>query len=389
MKKIFLLIFIISFHAYSQEEESISPQEVVAYNGGIVEQLAQMTSMGINPYTSVFLTSISSKFGYSNDYVKTHPFYNNWFVVALFGFLFLFTLIIRPSLGLSKSLSVIKMADEHLEDNAVLVINGIIVLLPVFIIDPVNGDRAVIEAGFLSISFKTLFIGFFTTYYLIVVIALRQFIDFLVFLSPIPFLDSVLEIGKMTMTTIMVFISIYSPMTSFIIALFFFLIGILMFGRAKRFGNKVTYIFKYPIFNIFKGRTKMLYNKENKFSVLLLTKEKTQKFKRGKILRLEKQGDEFKLIKKRLLFPNKHEIIDFKDCTLIPTNLDILVTTKEEINFVFNRSYHRYLGDISDVLKSDNIIDNRTKFVKTKGLFARAKNMFGKGDIKKFKAAFN
>ena len=388
MKKIFLLIFLLSFLAYSQEEESSTPQDVVAYNSGIIEQLAQVTSMGINPYTSVFLTSISSKFGYSNEYVKTHPFYNNWFVVAIFGFLFLFTLIIRPSLGLSKSLSVLKMADEHLEDNAVYVINGIIVLLPAFMSEPTNGNEVVMEAGFLSISFKTLFVVFFTTYYLIVVIALRQFIDFLVFLSPIPILDSLLVVGKIIMTTIMVFISIYSPMTSFIIALFFFLIGILMFRRAKRFGNKVTYIFEYPIFNIFKGKSKILYNKENKFSVLLLTKEKTKKFKRGKILRLGKQGDEFKLIKKRLLFPNKYEVIDFKDCTLTPTNLDILITTKEGMNFVLNRSYHRYLEDISDILGADNIIDKRTKFTKAKGLFAKAKNMFGKGDIKKFKAAF-
>ena len=389
MKKIFLLIFLISFHANSQEEETISPEEVVAYNSTIVEQLAQMTSLGINPYTSVFLTSISSKFGYSNDYVKTHPFYNNWLVVTLFGFFFLFTLIVRPSLGLSKSLSVIKMADEYLEDNAVLVINGIIVLLPVFINNPEGADRVVIEAGFLSITLKTLFVVIFTTYYLIVVIALRQFIDFLVFLSPIPILDSVLVIGKITMTTIMVFISIYSPMTSFIIALFFFLIGIFMFRRAKRFGNKVTYIFQYPIFNIFKGKSKILYNKENKFSVLLLTKGKTNKFKQGEILRLEKDGGEFKLIKERLLFSNKYEVIDFKNCTLTPTNLDILITTKDDMNFTFNRSYHKYLEDITDLLESENVIDERTKFTRAKGLFAKAKNMFGKGDIKKFKTAFN
>lgn len=119
MKKIIFLFILLPTILLSQDLEN--PENAISYNGTLIDQLAQVSSMSINPYTAVFFTSICSKFGIHNDYVKTHPFYNNWIVVSLFGFLFLFTLIVRPTLALSKFTSVLKLADEYLEDKAALV----------------------------------------------------------------------------------------------------------------------------------------------------------------------------------------------------------------------------------------------------------------------------
>lgn len=389
MKTIFFFLFIIPNLIISQGVENSDPKDVLVHNQGIVEQLAQVTSMGVNPYSSVFLTSVASKIGYSNEYVKTHPFYNNWFVVSIFGILFLFTLIIRPSLKLSKSLSILSSVDEQLEDNAILVINGIIIVVPVIISDSPASQTVLVEAGILSINLKTIFVLVLSTYYLIVVTVLRQFITFLIFLSPIPLLDSLFEGAKIVVTFIFVFISIYSPTTSFIIAIVLFIIGLLFYKRAKRLFSKFSYVFRFPIYNLFKNKRKILYDKNGGFSILTLTKMKTKKFNRGKILRLTIENDQVILTNERLFFPNKKEIINDKTCQITANNLNILIEFQDDIKLVLNRSYHKYLDEINEIIKPEKVIDKRTKFTKAKGFFSKVKNMFNKQEIKNFKQRFN
>lgn len=386
MKKLIFLLILFPAILLSQELES--PEEVVSYNATLIDQVAQVSSMSINPYTAVFFTSICSKFGIHNDYVKTHPFYNNWIVVSLFGFLFLFTLIVRPTLAISKFTNVLKLADEYLEDKAALVINGVIVVLPIiFNSNPINNET-VLEAGIFSLDFKTILILIATTYYLVIVLAVKYFIDLLIFISPIPLIDSFLEISKIILTIILVFISIYSPMVAFIISLIFFAISFFLYRKAKRFTDKVTYLFIYPVFDLLKDSEKILYDKEKNFSIKVLLRDKTNKFKKGKILKLVKNENGFNLELKRLIRPNKLEPVEIKNCDIIQTDFNISIVTKSGNSFLLNRSFNKHIDFLSEEFDTDNVIDKRVKLEKAKSFLGKIKNLFTKGDLKNFRMNF-
>ena len=64
-KGILLIILLIPFLTFAQENESA--MHTVKANRDLVAQLGQLLPMGINPYATVFLTSILSK---SNIQIK-------------------------------------------------------------------------------------------------------------------------------------------------------------------------------------------------------------------------------------------------------------------------------------------------------------------------------
>lgn len=386
MKKIIFLFILLPSILLSQDLEN--PENAISYNGTLIDQLAQVSSMSINPYTAVFFTSICSKFGIHNDYVKTHPFYNNWIVVSLFGFLFLFTLIVRPTLAISKFTNVLKLADEYLEDKATLVINGVIVILPIILNNNPSNDEVVIQAGIFSLDFKSILILVATTYYLIVVLAVKYFIDLLIFISPIPLIDSLLEIFKITLTIILVFISIYSPIVSFIISLIFFIISFFIFRKAKRFTDKVKYLFIYPVFDLMKDSSKILYDKENNISIKVLLRNKINKFKKGKILKLIKYKNGFGLEQKRFLRPNKIETFDIINCDVILTDFNTTITTKSGNTIILNRSFNKHIDFLSKEFDVDIVTDKRLKFDKAKTFLGKIKNLFSKTDLKNFRMNF-
>lgn len=392
MKKFlfFLLLFpvILSSQDVLSPEETLNPEDVVSYNATLIDQVAQVSSMSINPYTAVFFTSICSKFGMHNDYVKTHPFYNSWLVVTLFCFLFLFTLIVRPALASNKFTTPLKLADEYLEDQAALVINGVILIIPIILNNNPINEEIVIEAGIFSMDFRSILVVIATTYYLIIVLAVKYFIDLLIFISPIPFIDSLLEIIKIVVTIILVFISIYSPVLSFIISLIFFVISFFLYKRAKRFTDKVTYLFIYPVFDLMKNSNKILYDKEDELSIKVLLRNKTNKFKKGKILRLTKINGEFRLEKKRLIRQNKFEPIEIKNCDIVQTDFNISIVAEDGTNFLLNRSFNKHIDFLSKEFDTENIIDKRVKFDKAKSFFGRIKNLFSKNDLKNFRVNF-
>ncbi|RRO12335.1 hypothetical protein [Flavobacteriaceae bacterium 14752] len=386
MKKLIFLLILFPTILSSQELEN--PEDIISYNGTLIDQLAQVSSMSINPYTAVFFTSICSKFGIHNDYVKTHPFYNNWIVVSLFGFLFLFTLIVRPTLALSKFTNVIKLADEYLEDKAALVINGVIIILPIILSSNPSNDEVVLQAGIFSLDFKSILIIIATTYYLMVVLAVKYFIELLIFISPVPLVDSFLEVFKIVLTVILVFISIYSPVMAFIISLIFFIIGLFFYQRAKRLTDKVVYLFIYPVFDLMKNSDKILYDKENDLSIKILLINKTNKFKKGKILRLTKNNNEFGLEQKKLIRPNKFEPLEIKNCDIIQTDFNISIVAEDGTNFLLNRSFNKHIDFLIKEFDTENLIDKRVKLTKAKSFLGKIKNLFSKSDLKNFKMNF-
>ena len=385
MKKLFLLLALSFPLVLGAQDGDGEVQQTLIQNSAFVDQFAQVASLSINPYTSVFLTSLCSKLGFHNDFVSTNPFYDSWVVLIIFGVLFLFTAIIGTVISSNKVTAPVKKADEYLQNKAALIINAVIILLPVFLNDSPEGYAIVYEAGILSVSFKTMLILAVSTYMLFVIMTMRLFIDFLIFLSPIPFVDSALEIFKTALSAILVIISIVSPITSVIITVLMFVVSLLFLNRARRLIAKVEYLVIYPILNLFRSKDTILTDGET-FSVLVFTKKKTAKFKKGKILRLEKRDGQCYLVKKRFLLGKKEELLSLEQCTLRQNHFNILLCDDNSIALLFNRSYHKYIEELAEQLSVEIAERAEVKINLNKGLIARMKNMFSKNDLASVKS---
>ena len=374
----FLAVFLIPHTGYGQAEETLH------HNSSLFEQIAQIAPMSINPYTSVFLTSACSKAGFDNEYIATHPFYNNWFVFILFGILFLYTLIVRPVMATNQLTGTLVKADNWLENKAGIIINALVILLPVFITETPQDSEIVYQAGFISITFKALLALIVSTYILFVIMTVRLFIDFLIFLSPIPFVDSALQIAKMVFSGLLVVVSIISPTTSVIITVIMFLVSLVVFRRVKRLINRVTYFIIYPILNSFRKKESLLFRGDD-FSVLVYAKKKTSKFKKGNLLRLLQRNDKVFLMKRRLFLGKKEIEIEFSDKANLSQSHLKTTLSDENLLLLLNRSYHKHIDHIATQLNIRVSKKVKVQSNTNDGLLNRTKEMFKKEDLTQLK----
>ena len=161
MKKILLILVVLPFFLQAQTEnyvlEYLEVQETINQNTALVEQFAQLAPKWvINPYLTVFLTSICSKVGFHNNYVSTNPFFSSWIVLIIFGLLFFFTALVGTVFKTNKATATIGLVDTYLSNKSALIINAIVILAPTFLSNEPLHNEIVYQAGFLSISFKTI-----------------------------------------------------------------------------------------------------------------------------------------------------------------------------------------------------------------------------------------
>lgn len=367
-------------------EDDNDVKKTLYQNSSIIDQLAQLAPMSINPYATIFITSLFSKFGFQNDYIAVNPFFNSWLVVILFGFLFIFTSLVGTFFKTNKVTAPIALADNYLSNKAALIVNGFIVLAPSFLNNSPIDNEIVYQAGFLSINFKTFFVLLISMYFLIVVMTVRFFIDILIFISPIPLIDSFLEIFKIILTICFVFISIVSPLISVIISILMFIMAIIFYKRSMRLINKTKYLIIYPILNLFRSKEQILTNGKT-FSILVYVSKKSTKIKKGKIVRLEKINEKFFLIRNRFILSDIKEEISFVNYSINQKTLNINILNKlENKALMLNRSYHNHIEDIANTLNIEilNRADSENK--NHKGFINKLKNMFNVRDISDFKS---
>jgi len=367
-------------------ENDENTQQAISNNNDIINQLAQVAPMSINPYTAVFATAICSKTGFSNSYVATNPFFNNWFILVLFGVLFLYTLIVKPTMASNKLTGVLVTVDNYLENKAAILINAIIILLPTVVGESSADNQVVFHAGFFSITFKALLVLVISTYFLFVVMTIKLFIDFLIFLSPVPLVDSFLQVFKIVLSIGLVVISILSPILSLIIAVSMFLVSFLFLRRALNLVNRVKYLIIYPVLNTFKKKDKILLDKEL-FSIKVFTKIKiSKKIKNGSILSLEKREDKIFIIKSGFLSKETIEV-DLDNCSIYQNHLNSKICNESKtVEFLLNRTYHKYIDEVAEHLGIDIAKRAKIEINLKLGWLARIKEMFSKQDLELIKA---
>jgi len=331
-----------------QETAPNNATNTIHQNSGFASLLGQLLPMGINPYATVFLTSIFSKFGLENQYVATNPFFDNWAVVIIFGALFLFTSLVGTVFKTNKATAAIGLADNYLSGHAAIIINIFVILAPTFLGVSNNEPEIIQQANFMNIGLKTLLILVVSIYFLIVVSSVRFFVDILIFLSPIPLIDSILEIIKIVVTLFFVLLAAIFPTVSAVVAIVIFIFSLMFYKRSMRLINQTKYLFVYPILDFFKAEPEV---NEDNFSIPVLVKVKTKKFKKGTIVKLTKKNEKIVLVKERFLAPNTTEEFDFSDCFIVSGQLKSKITNASGDKLILiNTTYYRYLSVISSIL---------------------------------------
>jgi hypothetical protein len=300
--------------------------------------------------------------------------------------LFFFTALVGTVFKTNKATATIGLVDTYLSNKAALIVNAIIILAPTFLSnEPIQGE-IVYQAGFLTISFKTLFTLAISIYFLIVVMAVKFFIDILIFLSPITLIYAVLEIFKISIGGVLLIISIISPTTSVVISLMMFLISLFFYKRSIKLINKTKYLIVYPLLNLFRSKEKKLTDGTN-FSILVLTNIKFGKLKKGIIVRLQEKNSEFYLIQKRFLLSNIIQEIDLRNFHFNQNHLDIIMSNNDNSkSIVLNRTYHKYLIELSEKYNIEIRKRSELKLHVNMSFLKKIKTFFNKSDIAELKS---
>ena len=110
------------------------------------------------------------------------------------------------------------------------------------------------------------------------------------------------------------------------------------------------------------------------------------KLKKGKIVRLVETQNSVELIHKRFLMPNIIENINLSEFCFYQNHFNIILTNENKTkSFILNRTYHKYLNELSSKYKILIASKKEINISKSAGLLQKIKDLFYKSDIEKLK----
>lgn len=356
---LFLLFFPVILFS---QEANLELDRTLQDNSFIMEHLGQLAPMAINPYLTLFITSVLSKMGIHNDLVATNPLFGNYYVIIIS---FLLLLITSLPKFFSKLAAPIAITADYLNNKASVFITILIIALPSLINKQVVEDPIVYKAGFLSISLSTLTLMAVSTYYLIVVMSVRLFLEILIFLTPVPFLDAVFEICKWVFTFTLVLLGVFFPKFSLIITVVSFIVSLFFFSRAKRYITLIKCLVMTPVLKMITFQypdmvDKSLPNSIEKdlgdslvLAIPAITKIKLGSLKKGVKVWLTKSDQGILLTQKRMFLPDITESLDGLNLEIINNNIDIdIVSQDKTVSLVMSKFYRSLVPDISNLLRA-------------------------------------
>lgn len=233
-------------------------ESALAQNASLVESLSLLSPMAISPFWTLFITSFASTFNIGNDYIASNPMLDSVLVLS-----FSFLLVVITTLpNLMKVSKPIGLAAKFLENKAGYVIYILMMIVPYIFVSDVSQYQGMITFGIFGIPFKVLLIIALALPYFIVVMTVRYFLEIMVFLSPIPLFDAVLEILKKLFTVSLIVIYFLFPTFGFILSLLIFFVALLFFKKAKKLSNFFQYIYALPILYKLFNRQKELVSEK-------------------------------------------------------------------------------------------------------------------------------
>jgi hypothetical protein len=276
----------------------------------ITEQLGLLGPLAISPYWGLCIASLASLLGTGdNAFLLAHPFLGNWVVFAVFVLFAVLTSI--PNISkFSKALGV---AANYLEDNTSIVVVVLAMFLPS--LHTAMGGEAPTEFGFFDFSLYSFIIGGFSFFYMFIVTTVRLFFEVMAFITPVPFIDTIVEISKKVSSLVLMGVYFVSPEVAMIISLVLLLVAFFLYRRASSSTKYFKQFYIAPILSWFIGRKRTLRDegivrrirgkdKEIDFAVPVWTVAKWGKIlKRQRAWLVEEEKGELALYQLRFLRP--------------------------------------------------------------------------------------
>jgi len=243
MKKLFVLILLsltISF-VFSQNPDDKQADEAIKKNTNIIlenidilEVFGPVLPIALSPFFGVAITSLASILAaegvFKNEFLATHPILSNWWIMGIFLILTILTALPKYT----KITGQLGLFIAKIEDYAGLIILVIIQIAPSFVnSEPADNVTIVYNSGFIEVSYGTL-IAAVSVANMYVIKVVRYFFDFLIFLSPIPAIDSAFDTVKKSAIILLIGLYVISPLLAFIINVFVFIFSAIMFRWVNR-----------------------------------------------------------------------------------------------------------------------------------------------------------
>ncbi len=243
MKKLFIILIftLIASVGFSQEPDNEKIDDAVNQNTHIIldnmdilEVFGPVLPIALSPFFGVAITSLASILAsegvFNNEFLATHPILSNWWIMGIFLILTVLTALPKYT----KITGQLGLFIAKIEDYAGLIILVIIQIAPtLFNSEPSDTVAVVYKSGFFEFSYGTL-IAAASVANMYVIKVVRFFFDFLIFLSPIPAIDSAFDTIKKTFIILVVGLYVINPLLAFILNVIIFTASAIMFSWVNK-----------------------------------------------------------------------------------------------------------------------------------------------------------
>lgn len=279
----------------------------VEANSLVVEQLAAQLGISVSPFIGVFLTSLASHLHYGSEFIQESPIFGSTLMLIVTGLLTATSIVFS---FISDPIPLLKPIHNFITGPLQQKSMGVITVMAhvgAYIGKDVSAESDVVIAG-TAFPFALIFTLFVALSFFIMVTTVTIMIDLMILVIPIPFIDTILEVIKYSITFGLVVIGVFFPKVALVILGLMYVGAWLLFKRAKRAMLRQRILLIDPMLEGFRWtKNWSLRSKAQKmelgdliFPIFLSKKRKP--FSRQQIIFISFDHDEIELIQPSTLF---------------------------------------------------------------------------------------
>ena len=279
----------------------------VEANSLVVEQLAAQLGISVSPFVGVFLTSLASHLHFGSEFIQESPIFGSTLMLIVTGLVTTTSIVFS---FISDPIPLLKPIHNFIKGPLQQKSMGVITVMAhvgAYIDKDVSAESDVVIAG-ITFPFALIFTLFVALSFFIMVTTVTIMIDLMILVIPIPFIDTILEVIKYSLTFGLVVIGVFFPKLALVILGLMYVGAWLLFKRAKRAMLRQRILLIDPMLEGFRWtKNWSLRSKAQKmelgdliFPIFLSKKRKP--FSRQRIIFISFDNDDIELIQPSTLF---------------------------------------------------------------------------------------
>lgn len=373
--KILLIVVLFPILIFAQNLGEADGFNELSQNAHFIQQLGLLGPMALNPYLTLLITSIAAKMGFGNSLIATNPIFDSYLVMFIASLCLVLTIL--PKL-FTKLAAPVSMVAAYVETKAAILINILVMIAPyVLRLESDLVSSNLYQLSIFPASFELVFSIGIGVYYLIVVMTVRLFFEFMIYLIPVPFIEMLLETVKNGVSFGLIVLAIFFPLLAVFVNIVFFIVCLFLYRKASRYTDKQFFLLAKPLwFSIFKvggGLNEILLpdlqiGKSFDFAIPVIVENRIGPFSAGTRATLLADNDVLILAKKRCFRSPKQYKLELTISIIEIRNFKISFFNSEDKEVFFtNNIYKKDIESISKTLKAEVRIATTSEAFKNVG----------------------